>query len=166
MSILIEECTIRRATGEDFPALWQLELAAHQHPWAEEVLKAMLQGSAIRAWLVEDASKTALAFAFIQAVADEASLLNIVTSPRHQGNGLGRFLLNHVIDVLTQEGVAQSIFLEVRISNHHAMRLYDSCGFVEVGQRRDYYPANNSPAANGKREDAMMMALPLRISYL
>jgi len=61
---------------------------------------------------------------------------------------------------LTQEGVAQSIFLEVRISNYHAMRLYDSCGFVEVGQRRDYYPA-----ANGKREDALMMALPLQISF-
>ena len=156
-----DQYTIRRATPDDFPSLWQLENAAHQHPWAEEVLRAMLNGAAVRAWLVETADKTVLGFAFIQAVADEASLLNIVTSPAHQGKGLGRYLLNHVIDALTQEGVAQSIFLEVRISNYHAMRLYDSCGFVEIGQRRDYYPA-----ANGKREDALMMALPLQISFL
>ena len=158
--IVADQYVIRRAMPADFPSLWELENAAHQYPWAEDVLRAMLHGSAIRAWLVESTDNTILAFAFIQAVADEASLLNIVTAPVHQGKGLGRHLLNHIIDVLTQEGVAQSIFLEVRISNHHAMRLYDSCGFVEVGQRRDYYPA-----ANGKREDALMMALPLRIDF-
>ena len=158
---MIEQCTIRRATKDDFDLLRQLEVAAHQHPWADDVLQSMLNASAIRAWLVEHTNKTVVAFAFVQAVADEASLLNIVASPAHQGLGLGRFLLNHIIDVLTQEGVAQSIFLEVRVSNYNAMHLYDSCGFVEVGQRRDYYEA-----ANGKREDAMMMALPLQISYM
>jgi len=158
---MIEQCTIRRATADDFSSLRQLEVTAHKHPWADDVLRSMLNALAIRAWLVEDASKTIVAFAFVQAVADEASLLNIVASPAHQGKGLGRFLLNHVIEVLTREGIAQSIFLEVRVSNYNAMHLYDSCGFVEVGQRRDYYVADN-----GKREDAMMMALPLQISYL
>lgn len=158
---MIEQCTIRRASANDFDALRQLEVTAHKHPWADDVLRSMLNALAIRAWLIEDANKTIVAFAFVQAVADEASLLNIVASPEHQGKGLGRFLLNHVIDVLTQEGIAQSIFLEVRVSNYNAMHLYDSCGFVEVGQRRGYYEA-----ANGKREDAMMMALPLQISYM
>jgi [ribosomal protein S18]-alanine N-acetyltransferase len=157
----IEQCTIRRATADDFSSLRQLEVTAHRHPWADDVLRSMLNALAIRAWLVEDAVGAIVAFAFVQAVADEASLLNLVTAPAHQGIGLGRFLLNHVIDVLTQEGIAQSIFLEVRISNYNAMRLYDSCGFVEVGQRRGYYEAED-----GKREDAMMMALPLQISYL
>lgn len=158
---MLDQCTIRRATADDFDSLQKLEVAAHRHPWADEVLKSMLNALAIRAWLVEDQNKNVIAFAFVQAVADEASLLNIVVSPARQGKGLGRFLLNHVIDVLTQEGIAQSFFLEVRISNYNAMHLYDSCGFVEVGQRRDYYVADN-----GKREDAMMMALPLQISYM
>ena len=159
--MIVDQCTIRRATVNDFDALLQLEKMAHQHPWADDVLRSMLSALAIRAWLVEDQDKVVVAFAFVQAVADEASLLNLVTSPAHQGKGLGRFLLNNVIEVLTTEGVAQSIFLEVRVSNYNAMHLYDSCGFVEVGQRRDYYVADN-----GKREDAMMMALPLQISYL
>ena len=158
---MLDQCTIRRATADDYHSLQQLEVAAHRHPWADDVLRSMLNALAIRAWLVEDSKKTVVAFAFVQAVADEASLLNLVTAPEHQGKGLGRFLLNHVIDVLTQEGIAQSIFLEVRVSNYNAMHLYNSCGFVEVGQRRDYYVADN-----GKREDAMMMALPLQISYL
>jgi len=120
----------------------------------------MLNATAIRAWLVEDTNKNILGFTFVQAVADEASLLNIAVSPQHQGLGLGRLLLNHLIDVLTQEGVAQSIFLEVRVSNYNAIHLYDSCGFVEIGQRREYYLADNN-----KREDALMMALPLQISF-
>jgi ribosomal-protein-alanine N-acetyltransferase len=158
---MLDQCTIRRATADDFHSLQRLEVTAHPHPWADDVLKSMLNALAVRAWLVNDLNQTVLAFAFVQAVADEASLLNIVVSPGHQGKGVGRLLLNHVIDVLTQEGIAQSIFLEVRVSNYNAIHLYDSCGFVEVGQRRDYYVADN-----GKREDALMMALPLQISYL
>lgn len=158
---MIEQCSIRRATADDFQALLQLEVTTHRFPWADDVLRSMLNALAVRAWLVEDAQKQVVAFAFVQAVADEASLLNLVTAPALQGKGLGRFLLTHIIDLLTQEGIAQSMFLEVRISNHSAMHLYDSCGFVEVGQRRDYYIAEN-----GKREDALMMALPLQISYM
>jgi ribosomal-protein-alanine N-acetyltransferase len=157
---MLTRCTLRRATPEDFPALWRLETAAHSHPWAEDVLRSLLGGSAIRFWLLEDPGHEAQAFAVVQVAADEASLLNLVTAPAQQGKGIGRYMLNHVIEVLAQEAAVQSIFLEVRISNARAMRLYDSCGFVEIGVRRDYYPL-----ANGKREDAVMMAFPLRLGF-
>jgi ribosomal-protein-alanine N-acetyltransferase len=41
----------------------------------------------------------------------------------------------------------------VRESNRPARRLYRQIGFVEVGQRRDYYPAI------GGREDALLLTL-------
>jgi ribosomal-protein-alanine N-acetyltransferase len=45
------------------------------------------------------------------------------------------------------------MFLEVRPSNPKAIKLYRSLGFNEIGMRPGYYPA-----ANGKREDAIVMA--------
>ena len=46
-------------------------------------------------------------------------------------------------------------FLEVRVSNQSAYRLYERYGFNEIGRRRDYYPT-----VDGK-EDALVMACTL-----
>jgi len=97
-------------------------------------------------------------FYFVQHVADEMTLLDIVVDPTQQGLGLGRVLLNCLIEQAGDKSVS-SIFLEVRVSNFSAIALYLSCGFTEVGQRRDYYPN-----VAGGREDALIMALPLRLS--
>jgi ribosomal-protein-alanine N-acetyltransferase len=48
------------------------------------------------------------------------------------------------------------MFLEVRPTNIHAISLYESMGFNEIGVRRNYYPAENN-----HREDALMLALEL-----
>ena len=50
---------------------------------------------------------------------------------------------------------AQRVFLEVRPSNGHAIRLYDQEGFNEIGRRPRYYPARDG------REDAIVMAMEL-----
>lgn len=159
-NILIEQCRIRRALPGDFDALWRLECAAHAHPWAEDVLRGFLEATGVKLWLVESTDGQVAGFAAMQFVVDEASLLNLVVDPALQHRGIGRHLLTHLIDLIISEGVIQSIFLEVRVSNYPAMHLYQSCGFVEIAQRRDYYPL-----ADGKREDALMMALPLQLAF-
>ena len=44
------------------------------------------------------------------------------------------------------------MLLEVRPSNTAAISCYNSAGFNEIGQRKDYYPATNG------REDALLFA--------
>jgi ribosomal-protein-alanine N-acetyltransferase len=46
--------------------------------------------------------------------------------------------------------------LEVRFSNARARQIYERYGFKAVGLRRNYYPL-----APFKREDAVVMSLPL-----
>jgi ribosomal-protein-alanine N-acetyltransferase len=53
-----------------------------------------------------------------------------------------------------QAGV-ESVFLEVRPTNPHAIALYQSVGFVQVGLRKAYYQAE------GGREDALVLKLDL-----
>jgi len=140
----------------DLAALLPLERAAHVYPWAPQVFEDLFRSRYVTCTIIEDRYQNILGFAFVQAVADEASLLNIVVSPTQQGKGIGRYLLNHLINELLAEKKVQNFFLEVRVSNFSAIALYLSCGFVEVGERRDYYEAKN-----GSRENALMMALPL-----
>lgn len=58
------------------------------------------------------------------------------------------------------ERKAKVIFLEVRPSNHVALRLYDSLGFNEIGRRKNYYPSHDG------HEDAQVLALQLDLSSL
>ena len=50
---------------------------------------------------------------------------------------------------------AERVFLEVRPSNTHAIALYDTMGFNEIGRRPNYYPGKRG------REDALVMAIEL-----
>ncbi len=52
-------------------------------------------------------------------------------------------------------GLAQ-IWLEVRESNSRAQAVYQAFGFARQGLRRGYYPA-----AQGAREDALVMSLEI-----
>jgi ribosomal-protein-alanine N-acetyltransferase len=63
-------------------------------------------------------------------------------------------MLQHLLRVARRHR-ADSVFLEVRPSNHAALRLYHSAGFNEVGRRIGYYPAPKG------REDAVILARTL-----
>jgi len=51
---------------------------------------------------------------------------------------------------------ARILWLEVRVGNARAIKVYQSHGFELVGQRKAYYVAGR-----GKREDALVMRLQL-----
>jgi ribosomal-protein-alanine N-acetyltransferase len=86
---------------------------------------------------------------------DETHLLNITVTPEAQGQGHARHMLKEVAAWSAGQG-AQWLWLEVRVSNTRARRIYERYGFKEMGVRRNYYPL-----AAFKREDAVVMNLPL-----
>ncbi len=93
-------------------------------------------------------------YGILSAAAGEAHILNLCIREELQGRGLARQVLDHLLD-LAYSVQTQTVFLEVRPSNHRAMRLYSAAGFCEIGLRIGYYPA-----AKGK-EDALVMAKEL-----
>jgi ribosomal-protein-alanine N-acetyltransferase len=88
------------------------------------------------------------------AAAGEAHLLNLSVAPSWQRHGIGTELTAYAVALARSHG-AGKIYLEVRPSNAAARALYVRSGFLEVGIRRDYYPAGNG------REDAVVMELEL-----
>ncbi|WP_054178272.1 ribosomal protein S18-alanine N-acetyltransferase [Trabulsiella odontotermitis] len=136
----------------DLPRAWQIEKRAHAFPWSEQIF-ASNQGDRYFNLKLETENEIA-AFAITQVVLDEATLFNIAVDPAYQRRGLGRTLLEYLIDALEKRGVV-TLWLEVRASNVAAIALYESLGFNEATIRKNYYPT-----AEG-REDAIIMALPI-----
>jgi ribosomal-protein-alanine N-acetyltransferase len=98
----------------------------------------------------------ACGFAAFSRVLDEATLLNLLVIPQARSRGAARGLLQEAWRVLYQRGVRR-VLLEVRQSNTPAINLYRSEGFVNDGERRDYYPAESGPG----RETAILMSREL-----
>ncbi len=143
--------TISTLSTADLTKAWHIEKRAHAFPWSEQTL-ATNQERYRNYQLSVDGEMAA--FAITQVVLDEATLFNIAVDPAYQRRGLGRVLLEHVIDEVEKLGVV-TLWLEVRASNVAAIALYESVGFNEATIRRNYYPTTDG------REDAIIMALPI-----
>ena len=99
------------------------------------------------------AKNNVLGFAVVANVLDQAELHNIAIASALQGKGLGRQLLDGMIQQLPAE--VKNLYLEVRVSNIPAIRLYQQTGFVQIAERRDYYKTEFG------REDALIMGLQM-----
>jgi ribosomal-protein-alanine N-acetyltransferase len=73
----------------------------------------------------------------LRVAADEAEILTIGVTARRRG--IGRRLLAQAIASARAAG-ATAMFLEVAADNKAANALYAGAGFIQVGERRGYYP--------------------------
>ena len=96
-----------------------------------------------------------IGYFLLMSAPDEAHLLNITVHGGLHGQGIGRGLLDKVVQ-LSRAKDMRSILLEVRPSNARALAVYLRYGFKQIGLRKAYYPARG-----GKREDAIVMRLSL-----
>ncbi|HVJ16904.1 MAG TPA: GNAT family N-acetyltransferase [Polyangiaceae bacterium] len=103
-------------------------------------------------WIASELpEQPAQAFLLAWDAADEVHLVDVVTHPDARRRGLGRALVQTLVDHASARRAAL-IALEVRRSNQAAIALYRAAGFRAVGMRRAYY-------ADG--EDAVDMLLDL-----
>lgn len=147
------QLSLRPMRPADLEAVMVIEHRGYAFPWTQGIFADCLR-SGYPAWLLEDLGLP-VGYGILSVAADEAHVLNICIDPLVQSRGLGRLVLRRLIED-ARKHKAQRIFLEVRPSNPHAIALYQSEGFNEIGRRPRYYPAPD----NG-REDAIVMAMEL-----
>jgi ribosomal-protein-alanine N-acetyltransferase len=144
----VPEIVIRAMAEADLPAVVAVERASYQFPWSEGIFRDCLRvGYTCR--VVELAGEI-IGHAILSVGAGEAHILNLCVREEFRCHGVGRRLLEHLLDRGRVAGMAEA-FLEVRPSNTAAIRLYQSMGFRQVGLRRGYYQAV------GGREDAAVL---------
>ena len=143
---------IRPMMVDDLPAVLAVENQAYSHPWSEGIMRDCLRVG-YSCWVCE-LGDALIGRAVMSIALGEAHLLNLCIHPDQQRQGTGRRLLHRMLRVAS-ERQADTVFLEVRASNTAARALYEDEGFGEIGQRRDYYPADSG------REDAIVYAKAL-----
>lgn len=148
--------TIRRATAADLDVLSRLgaqtftETFGHLYPvedlcaflpyaYGTERTRADLADPAKAHWLVEvDGKAVGYASAGPAGLphddlsADHGELYRLYMLRAHQGGGVGRRLLDAVLDWLEQDG-PRPLWIGVWSQNHGAQRLYGRLGFEKVG---------------------------------
>ena len=144
--------SLRPMQTDDLDAIMQIEPTIYSHPWTRGNFSDSLN-SGYSAWVLEQDNKM-IGYALLMLVMDEAHLLNLSIAKPQQKRGLGRYLLEHMLNIAKTHKVT-NMFLEVRPSNISAIALYENMGFSEMAVRRGYYPAKEG------REDAVLMGLAL-----
>jgi ribosomal-protein-alanine N-acetyltransferase len=151
--LLAPEVLIRAMRGNDVADVVAIERASYQFPWSEGIFRDCLRvGYVCR---VVTVSRQLMAYGVMSLGAGEAHILNLCVGEGYRCRGVGRRLLDSLIERAVTAGMSDA-FLEVRPSNTAAIRLYLALGFEQVGMRRGYYQA-----ANG-REDAAVFRRALR----
>ena len=144
----------RAMTPFDVAGVASVERSSYQFPWSEGIFRDCLRvGYLCR---VAECDGEVVSYGIVAMGAGEAHILNICVRGTLRGRGIGRQMLMLLIERSAQAGM-QDVFLEVRPSNLHAIALYQSVGFVEVGRRRGYYQAVDG------REDALVLKLALPV---
>ena len=148
------DANLRPMREADLDAVMRIEERAYPFPWTRGIMRDCLQAG-YAMWVQEARDDGIVGYGVLSIAVGEAHVLNLCTAPGHEGQGLGRRMLQALLRIARGHG-AQRVFLEVRPSNPRAIELYDRSGFNEIGRRPRYYPA-----ANNGREDAIVMAMEL-----
>lgn len=136
-------------TEADLDAVSAIEQRAYEFPWTTGNLRDSMQAGHLFAGLRQ--SGRLLAYAILMPVLDEAHLLNLTVAPEDQGHGWGGEMLRVAMALAVSRMGMHSMLLEVRPSNAAGLALYRRHGFVQIGRRRAYYPAQHG------REDALVL---------
>jgi len=139
---------------DDLELVMRNERRAFSHPWTAGIFKDCLQ-SGHECWVLQVGDRL-IGHAIFSIGAGESHLLNICINPECQGRGFGALLLRHIIERAVLK-LCSCIFLEVRASNLSAYKLYEGLGFIEIGVRKNYYPANIGA------EDALVLVKELKL---
>ena len=135
----------RYAEDSDLPQVMAIEQLTSPYPWSDQLFDESLNKL-----LVITQQQEIIGYAVVAMVAQQAELHLIAIHPKAQSQGYGQLILALIIESMPSS--IESFFLEVRVSNCRAIRLYQRLGFEQIGERKDYY-------RNGMgTEDAIIMA--------
>lgn len=136
----------------DLEAIDSIEQRCHSHPWS----RSALHSSLVNHYCVGLRTGDSYAgYAVLSFAVGQAELLLFVLDTPWRGRGIAKAFLQQLLNASSER--AQTMFLEVRESNHNAIALYEALGFNQVGLRPNYYPRSS----HNKAENALIYAAEL-----
>lgn len=138
--------TVTTLTAENCEGVYAVEKSCFSTPWSlESFQKDVTNPNAVYVCLEDDGK--VIGYVGMWNSFGEGNINNVAVLPDYRRKGYGKLLLSHLI-TYAQAHQFDFLTLEVRASNLGAIRLYETCGFTQVGCRKRYYE---------NREDAILM---------
>jgi [ribosomal protein S18]-alanine N-acetyltransferase len=146
-SDLTREVKVRRLAYSDLPAVISIERRSFPTPWSLAMFVLELSkpsGICLAAGVGDQLAGYVICSRYDQVW----HLMNIAVDPERRGSGVAGQLMRRLID---ESNGTLPFTLEVRVSNHRAIGMYERFGFRSAGVRPRYYHDNG--------EDALIMWL-------
>jgi ribosomal-protein-alanine N-acetyltransferase len=140
---------LRRLQMRDLAGIETIERRSYPTPWSRSMFAGELaKPSSICLGAFDAETEELLGYLIISRYVDAWHVMNVAVAPRHRRRGIATALLDRLFELTAGDG-RRGYTLEVRVSNKHAIDLYERLGFKARGIRRGYYTDN--------REDALIM---------
>jgi len=138
---------LRPMARGDLAAVARLEVALFgEEAWSVDMLATELAGEPGRYYLVAADGGVIAGYAgMLAAGGGQADVLTVGVAHGRWGEGIGAALVESLLAEARRRGCTE-VFLEVRVDNDRAQRLYRRHGFGGVGIRRGYYQPSGTDA--------------------
>ena len=143
---------IRKVTSEDINELEKIEKSLFiESPWPREQFEYEIEENPFANLYVYQMGNEIIGYIDYWIVYEQAQIASLGIRKEYRRQGKAKELLDFATKDATQKG-CENITLEVRDKNEEAIRLYESCGFINAAKRKHYYE-------NG--DDAYLMIKPI-----
>ncbi|MBM3679825.1 MAG: ribosomal-protein-alanine N-acetyltransferase [Actinobacteria bacterium] len=139
--------TLRRLGLGDLPAVEAVERRSYKTPWSRTMFQGEIARPGSRCYGAFE-GKTLVGYLIVSRYTDAWHIMNVAVDEPYRRRGVARLMLETLLRETDRDGT-HGHTLEVRVSNHGAIRLYEELGFRPSGMRRGYYTDD--------REDALVM---------
>ncbi len=141
----MSDVIVRRMRLSDCPGVHAIEERVFPTPWSLRDFEREMTVNRCARYLVAEEDGRIVGFAGAWMILDESHMTNIAVSEECRGRGIGRKLMECLLQYASDLGVSY-MTLEVRAGNEKAQSLYRSLGFVRVSVRKKYYEDNGEDA--------------------
>ena len=121
-----------------------LEKNCFVHPWSRQSIESALENEQSLFYVAVEEGQV-IGYIGMSFVLDEGYIYNVAVSEAHRRKGVGSALIQTLVTHAQKNNFA-FLTLEVREGNRAARSLYETFGFVKVGERKNYYtdPTENA----------------------
>lgn len=143
--------TIREMSEQDLDAVSSIEKSIFSRPWSKQSFYDAIMNPNNIYLVVENKNQNnneIIGYCGLWGIAGEGQINNVAVAKPYRGRHVGTLMLKELLEKGRLGGLSE-FYLEVRISNSNARKLYQNLGFEEVGIRRDFYEL--------PKEDAVIM---------
>lgn len=129
-------------TEADIDTVLDIETASFPAPWGRVSFEAELAEKTSRSLVIKKRERRkadqVIAYLCFRLLEDEMYIMNLAVDPAYRRRGVATFLLGYSFRLAKGYGAKRAL-LEVRASNHAAIKLYKKMGFCAAGRRQRYY---------------------------